>query len=110
MQLSQEAGPDGTSTLTVSGEVDMSNSADLRAAGIAAASAPDRAGLAIDLSGVTFIDSSGLGALVAIRNAASNASRTVTVVNPSDRARQVIDICGLSPEFGLSPAEPAPAD
>jgi anti-sigma B factor antagonist len=86
----------------VSGDVDMSTAVELREAAIAALSAPDTSELQIDLAGVTFLDSSGLGALVAIRGAADELSRTVTIVAVSTRAYQVIEVCGLVPVFGLT--------
>lgn len=79
----------------------MSNAADIREAGVVAVSALDVRTLRVDLSGVTFMDSSGLGALVAIRGAASDLARTVTIVAASERVRQVLEVCGLGSEFGL---------
>ena len=57
--------------LLLSGEIDIASADALRNAGARAVDSlgpSDR--LDVDLSGVTFIDSSGLGALVSIRNAA----------------------------------------
>ena len=56
--------------LILSGEVDLSVAPSLRDSGteMARSVAPGR--LEIDLGDVTFIDSSGLGALISLRNAA----------------------------------------
>lgn len=85
--------------LVVTGDVDMSSAGELREAGSKAVA--DDLDVRVDLSGVTFIDSSGVGALVAIRAAALGRERTMVVENPSERARQVIEVCGLTADFGL---------
>lgn len=87
----------------------MSNAAEVRDAGTSAVSAGDCSELRIDLSGVSFMDSSGLGAMISIRSAALDLCRTVTIVEASPRVRQVIDVCGLGPEFGLDAPDAVPA-
>jgi anti-sigma B factor antagonist len=88
--------------LVVSGEVDMSSAAEFRDAGIAAVSAPGIHELLIDLAAVTFMDSSGIGALVAIRTAGNELFRAVTIVDVSPQVYQVIEVCGLAAVFGLA--------
>ncbi|MEU2612616.1 STAS domain-containing protein [Micromonospora sp. NPDC007271] len=90
------------STVTLSGELDLSASravqgllaGELRQAGLAR--------LLVDMSAVTFIDSTVLGMLVYAHNAAQDAGRQFTVA-PSERVRRIIEITGLSYLF-------APAD
>jgi anti-anti-sigma factor len=108
VQLEVNPAPGGPTHLIVSGEVDLSTAPRLRAAGVAAITAPECTGLAVDLSAVSFLDSSGVGALVAVRSAGAGLDRAVTIVNPSGRVRQVIDICGLAAEFGLEPTASLP--
>jgi anti-anti-sigma factor len=109
VQLIQQPTVEGIAALAVSGEVDMSNATDLREAGEKAVTADSVDSLVVDLSAVTFMDSSGLGALVAIRAAAADAARSLRITNPSPRVRQVIEVCGLGPEFGLDAVDPVPA-
>lgn len=109
VQLTQEPGSGGTARLVVSGEIDMSNAPQVRDAGIAAVTADDVRELTVDLSGVTFLDSTGLGALVAVRTAGSDLSRVVRITDASPRVRQVIQVCGLSAEFGLDSTDSVPA-
>lgn len=101
VQLTQESGSGGAVRLVVSGEIDMSNAQQVRDAGIAAVTAADVSELGVDLSAVTFLDSTGLGALVAVRTAGADRSRAVRITAASPRVRQVIEVCGLSAEFGL---------
>ncbi|MFC4063828.1 STAS domain-containing protein [Actinoplanes subglobosus] len=101
---------DGTVTVTVSGEIDFSN-ADEVARGLTDAvtdwSPPT---LVVDLRNATFIDSTGLGALIEGYRAAVAAGIDFRVVNPSDTFRRVLTVTGLSDFFGLiEAAEPSRA-
>jgi anti-anti-sigma factor len=53
----------------------------------------------IDLSRVTFLDSTGLSALVTAKNLAAKADVSMTVVDPSRVARRVLELTGLSARF-----------
>ena len=56
--------------------------------------------LVVDLSGVTILDSSGLGALLRQRNrAGARASTAFGIVCPRRRMRRIFDIAGLRPAF-----------
>jgi len=49
----------------------------------------------VDVSEVTFCDSSGISALVMIVNEAAAAGRQVTIVNPRTNVRRVLEIAGV---------------
>lgn len=49
----------------------------------------------VDLGGVSFIDSTGLGALVAARRSFETSSRALLFCNPSERSRFVFELTGL---------------
>jgi anti-sigma B factor antagonist len=49
----------------------------------------------IDCSGVTFIDSSGLGLLVAVHRACSAQGAKLLIVDPSPRVAQLLELTGL---------------
>jgi len=66
----------------------------------------DRAVVA-DLSGVTFMDSSGLRALLDLRNACERQGQTLTLARPSDAVRRVIELVDLTGDFAFSEAAPA---
>jgi anti-sigma B factor antagonist len=51
--------------------------------------------LVLDLSGVTFMDSSGLGALITLGRECEDAGSTVVLQAPSDRVMRLIDTAGL---------------
>jgi anti-sigma B factor antagonist len=93
---------EGVTFLLVTGDVDIATAGELREAGEQAIT--DVTGtLRIDLSGVTFMDSSGISALVAIRNAAM-ASTTLILDNPSPRVVRVLEITGLASAFRVEHA------
>jgi anti-sigma B factor antagonist len=55
--------------------------------------------LVVDLSDVTLIDSSGLGALVSLLNRARGAGRSLGLVCPHRHLRRVFEITGLRRAF-----------
>jgi anti-sigma B factor antagonist len=60
---------------------------------------PAETQLVVDLSDVTLIDSSGLGALVSMLNRARGASRSLGLVCPHRHLRRVFEITGLRRAF-----------
>jgi anti-anti-sigma factor len=90
---------EGAATLAVSGELDVATCAELREAGEKAAQ--ENTSLRLDLRDVTFIDSSGIGALIAIRNAADAAGVPVVFANPSPKVLSVLEITRLIDVFTI---------
>ena len=79
----------GAPLIWVSGEIDLATSDRLAAAISAAATAGTRR-LVLDLSGATFIDSTGVHALLG----ATELAPSVTVRAPSEAVRRVLEITG----------------
>jgi anti-sigma B factor antagonist len=52
--------------------------------------------IVIDLTDVPFVDSSGLGALVAVRKRALEQGTEVVLRSPHDRVRMLLDVTGLT--------------
>ncbi len=99
------ANTEGVTLLKVSGEVDVRVAGELREVGLAALT-PATELLVIDLANVTFIDSTGLSALINIRNAADDHCE-VMIDNPQPRVMRVLQITGLDQLLGgLERAEP----
>lgn len=82
------------SVLQVAGELDLDTSTHLFNSA-SAASDPSEP-ITIDMSEVTFIDSSALGVLVRV-----GQTRKVTIVEPSEQVRRLLEITGLTEWFGL---------
>ncbi len=85
--------------LVLSGEVDLSVAPDLRGSGteIARFVAPGR--LEVDLGDVTFIDSSGLGALISLRNAARQYGADLVLVRVSPTVARFFELAGVRDSF-----------
>ncbi len=52
--------------------------------------------ISLDLSDLTFIDSSGLGALVSVWRRCQSEAGRATAVNPSDLVRRLMDMTGIA--------------
>jgi anti-sigma B factor antagonist len=57
--------------------------------------------LFLDFGAVTFLDSTGLGALVTIRNALRESGQHMVLVNVPERVRQILAITGLDAVFAI---------
>ena len=97
-----------TANATVVGEIDLTTTPRLRDLLLGAMRSRVIVLLDVDLSGVSFLDCSGIGALVLVRNAAIQNGRQMRVTHPQPFVRHVLDVVGLLDAFGVEPhpAEP----
>ena len=91
---------DDVSVVTVAGEVDVYTAAQLRAA-LDEEIASGRSHLVVDLDGVSFLDSTGLGVLVGRLKLVRNSSGWLRIVCSNDRILRVFRITGLDKVFGI---------
>jgi anti-anti-sigma factor len=89
---------DGARTLTVTGEVDLSSVETFLSEADACLREADTV-LALDLGGVTFIDSSGLGTLVRIRNLAHDRDKRLVLANVPASVERLLALTGLGGVF-----------
>ncbi|GII60210.1 anti-sigma factor antagonist [Sphaerisporangium krabiense] len=82
----------------VTGDVDISCSPELRER-LLAALQPPRPRLEVDLSGVTFMDASGVAALMAARRRSLRLGGGVCLISPSSSVLRVLEASGLSARF-----------
>jgi anti-sigma B factor antagonist len=81
-------------TLSLTGEIDMLTAARLSSTvNEVLADAPSR--IVLDLAGVTFCDSQGLGTLVVLSRKANHAQSVLVLTNVGDFLLRVLDITGL---------------
>lgn len=80
--------------LEVTGDLDVAGSPDLRQAVVSAVAAGTRL-LVLDLSGLDFIDSFGLGVVVGALKRARQRNGDVRLVCPVHRIRRVFELCDL---------------
>lgn len=91
----------GRSTIVAVGEIDFVSSPRLHEA-LSRVISEGRHIVEVDLSRVTFIDSSGLGTLVAADRHLRAVDGELRVVAASEQAARVIAITGLNDRFHLS--------
>jgi anti-anti-sigma factor len=84
---------DGTRVVTLVGEVDLDGSARLRDTLL---SCPESApGTVVDLSDVTFMDSSGINALIAAHRAAQAGGTRLRLAAPQEAVLRVLQLVGV---------------
>jgi anti-anti-sigma factor len=84
-----------TARVAVTGEVDLATAPMLRDRLLDVLHDEAPAVLDVDLAGVTFLDCTGISALVAVRNAAVRTGRQMWVTHPQPIVRRVLDLTGL---------------
>jgi anti-anti-sigma factor len=85
----------GHVTVYVSGDLDAASSPAIEAETLRHVQPGDER-LWMDMSAVTFCDSSGLMVLLRLHRHAERTAGRFIVYNPSHQVRRVIDICGLN--------------
>lgn len=89
--------------VAVTGEVDLYSSPAMREA-ILAALAKKPPQLVLDLSGVSYMDSSGIATLVEGLQAARRADGRLVLAGLTDRVREVFELARLQSFFELAPS------
>jgi anti-sigma B factor antagonist len=87
--------------IAVAGDIDLATAPALRRTLIAALDAPPPtpAVLQVDLSGVGFLDSTGLGALIGVRNHAAGMNCRLQIVGLQPAVRRTFAVTGLLDGF-----------
>ena len=101
-EFARSTNAEGAAVVRVVGEVDLDT-----AVGLVEAVRPcltDGEAVVLDLAGLEFIDSSGLGSLVQLRKEAARTGASLTLTNVSSSAYRLFEATGLAPFFGVSPA------
>lgn len=95
LDLENAAGPE----ITLSGEIDLQIAPELREAGDAAIAAAAGRPVRIEMSALTFLDSTGIGALVAISNAAHEKDVPLRLRSVPEKITKLLSITGLDDVF-----------
>ena len=88
--------------LKLSGEIDMGSVGAIQEAVLAATSSGDYDALIFDLSGVGFMDSSGLHLLTEAHRAMVASGGSMSVVGPAANLRKVFELTGLDRVFTIA--------
>lgn len=89
------ASKDSGLTITLSGEIDHHAARDMMAQLDQAIAERVPARLTLDLSGVTFMDSSGIAVLLRARRQLGHTGGVLRVANIPAQARRVLDAAGI---------------
>jgi len=95
----REIDADGQDVLVVTGDVDLATAPEFVAAADAWTASGRQGTVRLDLSGVTFLDSTGISALLEIRRAAVGAGNDVLVVARSNTVSRVLALAGIAELF-----------
>src|SRR4051794_3433761 len=88
--------------IRLTGELDMSTAERFASVVHAAlADAPGR--IAVDLAGLAFCDSIGLGTLIVLSRAATNQQTYLQLRNPRPAFSRMLDITGVRPSLNIAP-------
>jgi anti-anti-sigma factor len=98
---------EGTTVISVSGALDLNSVPTLLEGAKAVLGDRTANGLVLDFANVDFLDSTGLGCLVEIRQVAEDAGKPVALRAVPAATARVIELGGLS---GIFDVLPAPAD
>lgn len=79
---------------SLTGEIDILNSGELYYE-IESLFLQDRKDVFLDFTGVTFIDSTGLGTIVKINNMIKNSGKKLVLMHMSDHIKKIFTICSL---------------
>ena len=101
MEIVKHVRDDGSVLLVPYGEIDMATVRGVRDVALDSLKSTGCAALTIDLHHVTFVDSTGVGALIAIQNVAHQTGQELTLFRPSARLMQVLKIAGLDTFFTI---------
>jgi anti-anti-sigma factor len=94
----------GTTRLTVAGEIDLASAPTVRMRLLAVLSDHRPTIIEVDLGGVAFLDCSGIGMLVDVRNAAVRSECLVWICRAQPMPAAILDLVGLLESF----TEPVP--
>ena len=102
-ELTADFADDGDrSVLSLTGELDIDSVGGLREQAQEHLAGGQIKALTLDLAGLTFLDSSGLGLLLEVRRLALGSDVAFEIVNVPPGPARVIAIAGLSETFGLT--------
>ena len=94
--LLQDRVDNGVAVVTVTGDVDVASSSALRDGLLQVVADENFRGLVVNLAGVSFIDSTGIGVLVGAWRRTKATEGDLALASPSRQAQSVLDATGLT--------------
>ena len=96
-----DADQNGSAVVVLEGELDLAAADELEVRLIAAVRRA-KTDVRVDVSKVTFLDSSGMRALIRALQSAHHEGKGLRVVGANGLGRRVFDIAGVSSMFGIT--------
>ncbi|OLN24968.1 hypothetical protein DVDV_3744 [Desulfovibrio sp. DV] len=100
---------DQTLTVRLSGEIIMDAVGECKAEVERLALETTASSLVIDLSDVSFMDSSGVGFLIGLRRLCQERGKTMAVADPAPPIKKLLDMLRLSDYFAVSSTDHTPS-
>jgi len=94
-------------TLHPRGEIDVATVEEQRGQWLAAVDERQPQRLVIDMSDVTFLDSTGLGAIVALQRRQRSHGGVVAIANAAPAVVQILELTGMHLTMEVNSAAPA---
>ncbi|MGN6608143.1 MAG: STAS domain-containing protein [Jatrophihabitans sp.] len=104
LTIRTETTPESRHILHLQGSLDFASKQEMVDQALAAINKDGTTGVALDLSGVSFMDSTGLGAIVEISGAAEDAEVAFALIDPSPRVHRVLEMTGLLERWTIESA------
>lgn len=95
----------GRAVVSLTGELDLATVPSLREAALAELSSADCQVLVLDVGGLSFLDSTGLGCWIELRNRAERLGKTMELDAVRPGTLRTVTIAGLAGLFGLEDDE-----
>jgi anti-sigma B factor antagonist len=92
---------DGMMVLSIEGIIKLGRSAEFLAENLKSILDTERGHVLLDLSQINYIDSTGIGELVAYLGRFAESGRNLVLVNPSERIRKLLAIAQLEQLFTI---------
>jgi len=96
---------DGVAVVTVTGDVDVATCAALRDSLLQVIADENFRGLVVNLAGVSFIDSTGIGVLVGAWRRTKATDGALALASPSPQAQSVLGATGLTRVLSIYSSE-----
>jgi anti-anti-sigma factor len=93
LALTRETADSGAVRLRLVGAIDLSTKPSVLDAGMQALE--ESSGLVLNLAGVSFMDSAGIGTLVELSREAEDREKSFAIEEPSHRVARVLSVTGL---------------
>jgi anti-anti-sigma factor len=96
---------DGVAVVRVTGEVDVATCGLLRDRLLRIVTGDDFRGLVVNLAGVRFMDSAGIGVLVGVWRRVAATTAGLALAGPAPQVQRALDIAGLTKVLPVYDAE-----